>query len=680
VGTGNVSLAGSSLEYQGNTYISNGIVKLAANNELPNENNVPGSTGDLNLDGGIASAGVLDLSGFNLTLNALSGQANNVNGIITNSSTSTTTTNVLTLLQTLATTYNGQIMDHGATGAKTELFVTGPGSLMLNPTTNYLTGVQNSSAFSGGMIISNGYVVLGAPGGEAAVNMNVSELAPGTGPITLLGTNTSLAVAGSAGFSTSPTYEPLTNTLIVPAGQTASLYGPCRGDINSTLLGSGVLNLQTVYVRGAVVGNWTAFSGQIVLSATNGGNGNLGIGTNGFPEAMVIFTTNVDMYCGALSPYPYAGSAGGAICPIGALAGGNFTCQIESTSSGNGGGEPTTWEIGGLNLSTVYNGGIVDSNSLLKVGTGTLTLNSGGILGTNTITNPDTGLPELVINYSTNDIIYTGPTTVSNGVLALDAPVVLTNSSTVTLASTTAELDASEMGYVSNLNITLDNGATQEVVIDSTFEVVGGQTLAGVGTLNGFLQADPGSIFNVGLPTGIFNVTSNALLAGAITMNLDTTDAPVCSELAAPSFTINSATLVVTNSGPGLFNDVTFTLFNHPVTFAPGSVTLPATDPTGTTNYLWENNLAVNGSITLTNGGLVVGPASPPHITFSLSGSSLTLSWPPPYLGYTLQAQTNSVRVGLSNNWVNVTGSPSGTNITITINPANGTVFYRLVQ
>jgi autotransporter-associated beta strand protein len=678
-GPGTVSLAGSSLNYQGNTYISNGVVKLAASNELPSTNTVAGSTGDLNLDGGIASAGVLDLGGFNLTLNALSGQANNVNGIITNSSTSTTTTNTLTLLQTVATTYNGQIMDHGTTGAKTKVVVTGPGVLTLNPTTNYLTGVQNSSTFSGGLVISNGSVVLGTPGLSTAININESILAPGTGPITLLGTNASLSVEGATG-STVPTYAALTNTIIVPAGQTATVFGTQRGNINSTLLGSGVLNLVTIYVRPGVLGNWSAFSGQLVLSATTAANGNIGFGlTNGLPNTELIITTNVDMYCGTYNQQsPYTFPAAG-IFPIGALSGGDLSSVLESTNSGAAGGVQATFEIGGLNQNTTYAGGIIDNNNLLKVGTGTLTLDCGGVLGTNTIVDPTTGFDVTEIGYGTNNVVYSGTTTVSNGVLALAVPVVLTNSSTVTLASPTAELDASEMGYISNLTVTLDNGSTQELVIDSTFEVVASHTLGGIGTLNGLVQADQGSILSVGLPTGTFNVTSNASLSGSVLMNLNDTNAAASSLLAAPSFTINStATLVVTNAGPGLTNGVSFTLFSKPVSgFA--SVTLPATDPTGTTNYVWQNNLAVNGSITLTNGGLVI-PTAPPPIKFSLSGTTLTLSWPSAYLGYILQAQTNSVKVGLSNNWVNVSGSGSGTSVNITINPANGTVFYRLIQ
>ncbi|HEV2455693.1 MAG TPA: autotransporter-associated beta strand repeat-containing protein, partial [Verrucomicrobiae bacterium] len=662
-GQGTVSLAGSALSYLGSTEVSNGIVKLAANNEIPNTINVAGSTGGLSVDGGTTSAGTLDLNGFNATVNSLAGAQNNVNGIITNGSTTTTTTNVLSALEVASSTYNGEINDHGATGAKIKLFVTGPGTLTLNPT--------NSSSFSGGIIVSNGSLALGTPGANGVVNINESQLAPGTGPITLLGTNTILTLDGVTG-STVPTYAPLTNNVIVPAGQNVTVYGPCRGAVSSALTGSGILNYDTTYFRDAINGNWSAFTGQVIFSGNSTG-GNIGFAaTNGLANCTVLMNTDVALYC----------TSAGSVMSIGALAGGDSSCQLEGigTAGANSGAQNTTFSIGGLNTSTVYTGGIIDTNNLLKVGTGTLTLNCGGIVTTNVVPDTNTGFNITVIGYEANIVTYAGTTTVSNGVLALDAPVVLNNSTHVTIASPTAELDASDMGYVSNLSYTLPNGATQEIVIDSTFEVVSNQSLGGIGTLNGFVQADPYSTLAVGLPTGTFNVTSNASLSGVVAMHLDDTDAVTCSTLAAPAFTINStATLVVTNVGPGLTNGVSFTLFNQPVTgFA--SVTLPATDPTGTTNYLWQNNLAVNGSITLTNGGLIIGPSLPPHITYSLSGNSLSLSWPPSYLGYILQAQTNSVATGLSTNWVNVSGSSAGTNMTVTVNPANGTVFYRLMQ
>jgi autotransporter-associated beta strand protein len=619
-GPATLTLSGA-LSYLGDSSFSNGVVKITAANQLPNETTVAGSTGILNLDGGPGGAAILDISGFNLTVNGLSGAYNAFNSSITNS-TATAKTNVLTVMNTIATTYNGQIMDRGvSTAGRTELFLTAStNSLTLNPT--------NANNFGGGIIVSNSTLSLGTPGASGVVNINESQLAPGSGPITLLGTNAELIVDGYTG-STTPTYTPLTNTLVVPAGQNVSLATPQRGDVNSTLLGGGVLNYLANYVRGGVGGNWAGFTGQIIMNGNSSG-GNIGFGdTNanqiGLPNATVIMITNVAFHPGSLT---FGGVAYPAttIFPIGALSGGDSSDSITGTEAGNNSGSANAvLTIGGLNTNCTYTGGIVDGQALTKVGTAIFTLNCGGVLVTSTV--PTFPTPTIVIGYETNIVSYTGVTTVSNGVLALDAPVNLTNSTNVVIASPAAILDASDMGYVSNLTTTLPNGATQELVIDSIFETVTNQSLGGVGTLNGFLQADQGSIFNVGLPTGTFNVTSNASLSGIVNISLDSTDAPTCGKLAAPSITINpTATLVVTNIGPGITNGVSFTLFNNPVSgFA--SVTLPAKDPTGTTNYIWQNFLAVNGTITLTNGGLVVTPASPAKFTsISVSGVALTIT------------------------------------------------------
>jgi hypothetical protein len=76
----------------------------------------------------------------------------------------------------------------------------------------------------------------------------------------------------------------------------------------------------------------------------------------------------------------------------------------------------------------------------------------------------------------------------------------------------------------------------------------------------------------------------------------------------------------------------------------------------------------------------VVGVATnSPYITNSISGNVLTLSWPADHIGWRLQVQTNALSSGLGSNWTDVAGSTSVDSVSVTINPANGTVFYRMV-
>jgi hypothetical protein len=75
---------------------------------------------------------------------------------------------------------------------------------------------------------------------------------------------------------------------------------------------------------------------------------------------------------------------------------------------------------------------------------------------------------------------------------------------------------------------------------------------------------------------------------------------------------------------------------------------------------------------------LATAPAPPAaNITYSQSGGTLQLNWPAGQ-GWRLQSQTNFLSLGISNNWGNVSGAtlpPYNT----PIDPANATVFYRLV-
>lgn len=62
-------------------------------------------------------------------------------------------------------------------------------------------------------------------------------------------------------------------------------------------------------------------------------------------------------------------------------------------------------------------------------------------------------------------------------------------------------------------------------------------------------------------------------------------------------------------------------------------------------------------------------------------GTTLAITWPATHLGWTLQAQTNNLNVGLTTNgWADVSGTASVISNNVPIVTANPTVFYRLRQ
>jgi hypothetical protein len=96
--------------------------------------------------------------------------------------------------------------------------------------------------------------------------------------------------------------------------------------------------------------------------------------------------------------------------------------------------------------------------------------------------------------------------------------------------------------------------------------------------------------------------------------------------------------------------------------------------------YYFVTVANTGGSVNSGIASLTVVPStSPVNVTVLATNSTVTLSWPLNHTGWQLQAQTNSVSIGISNNWVNVGGSTGTNKVIIPINLANGCVFYRLV-
>ena len=71
---------------------------------------------------------------------------------------------------------------------------------------------------------------------------------------------------------------------------------------------------------------------------------------------------------------------------------------------------------------------------------------------------------------------------------------------------------------------------------------------------------------------------------------------------------------------------------------------------------------------------------SPPTLVPDLAGNGIHLSWPADHTGWVLQMQTNDLNHGLGTNWVSVPESETTNQASVSINPANGAVFLRLVS
>jgi autotransporter-associated beta strand protein len=610
---GTVSYGGNNT-YANNTYVSNGVVELGSATAIPAD----GGAGDwLVLDGAASgSAGTLDLNGFDLSVNALSGVNAAQNGLIENNGGSGV--NTLSIIGSAATTYSGTIQDNSGGGGQVALFVGAAASQTID--VESLMG----NTYTGGTVISNGAVHLTA---SSAIGNAVGL---GTGPVTLL-SNATLYAVGATG-NNAPAWNSLANTIAIPAGQTAAIYGPQHGAMQANITGGGTLFYHTAYVRGQIGGNWSGFTGQAVVGlATSGGN--LGLNnTAGFGH--LFLTNNLGTSGPGSGVFLYNLVTGTPTIPIGELAD-DGSSTIESTNSGNAGGVAASFAVGGLNTSTNYGGNIIDDVGLIKVGAGVWTL-TGATLS------------------------YSGPTTVSNGVLALGADSSLPNSTPITLAA----------------------GGTLDVSASGTLTLAA-QTLQGNGTLNGSLLANAGSTVSPGGANaiGTLTVTNQVTLGGTLLLELNRTNSPATNDLLVAGAISAGGTLQVNNLGPDLHSGDTFKLFSVPVAGAFAVTNLPATSGDGSIAYVWSNHLALDGAISLLVGVPNVN-TTPTNLTATFSNGTLILAWPADHTGWRLLVQANNLAVGLAantNDWVTVAGSASVNQTNLPLDPASPAAFYRLV-
>lgn len=379
-GAGVLSLAFPN-NYSGNTIVKGGFLQVDANDRL-------GALGGaLVLDGGSLATSA------NVTLSGTASDNSTVSRPLVVSSGN----------GTLNVAANTTLSISGAVSGTGNLVKDGAGVLSISST-------GSTATKSGGVTLRNGTLRINLTG-----SVNVQDTL-GAGTITLEGGV--LNAATSAGNTLS-----VANSIEIPSGKTATFNTPNRFALAGAMTGNGTLNMtvNTDVARADFSNNWAGFNGTLNISGTgtvrllnNGG----GFNTAGLANAAVNATGIT---------FNGATNSGGNTFIIGSLSG--------NTSLTNSVGSFSTWQIGGRNESSVFSGNFVrgnNFNSLIKVGTGTLTINGATLQDGLTTVSAGTLLVDSVIPASTATAptaparfvtVATGATLGGSGTITPDAVV-----------------------------------------------------------------------------------------------------------------------------------------------------------------------------------------------------------------------------------------------------------------
>jgi len=218
-----------------------------------------------------------------------------------------------------------------------------------------LTLTSSNDDWSGGLLVQGGNIILGS---EEA---NIGGL--GSGKLSL--ENASLQMFNN----TDSNSDNCAFDLVIPQGSNSWLHLDGRCSLIGSLEGSGTLNLETPFIRSGLNGDWSAFSGRILVSTSADNATFLPANQNGFENAAIELSNNVAIV--------YMNSEDATI-KIGELSG-------TSRSELGSGGQSTnniTWIIGDRNTNATFHGLISDRQfknsgaltSVIKSGTGNWTL------------------------------------------------------------------------------------------------------------------------------------------------------------------------------------------------------------------------------------------------------------------------------------------------------------------
>jgi autotransporter-associated beta strand protein len=296
-----------------------------------------------------------------------------------------------------------------------------------------------------------------------------------------------------------------------------------------------------------------------------------------------------------------------------------------------------------------------------------------------------------------SDNTYTGPTTISSGILMIGqgnpgepgsiASTVVNNSASLIFNRVE---DLAYAGAISGSG-TFEKQAAGTLTLTGTNTYTGTTTVsAGTLLVNGVIAASSVSVTNGtlggnGLINGPVVIQSAGRLSPGTSIGVLTI---------SNSLTLSSVTVMELNSSSGtndLVRGLTSVAYGGTLLLSNLSGTITATNAfklfganafsgsfTSFSPIAPGPGLAWNTNTLATDGTLRVVSTGPVTLTNTLFGNLLTLSWPADHIGWRLQFQTNSTSVGLSSNWHNVSSPPTTNRITFSLDPAAGCTFYRL--
>jgi len=374
-------------------------------------------------------------------------------------------------------------------------------------------------------------------------------------------------------------------------------------------------------------------SGTLVLSGSNTFTGVLNIDAGGsIGDNGKVVIANSNAITGVTSPIAIRVNLGGNATFALNGSNGSVTVAQSITMAGRSPTVPDILNIAGTNtLAGNLTGGAGGIQYRLESDSGLLTLGSAGTILSFSTTDPQTFTFQGNGSFSVAGVISNGTAATSvekdgNGSLTLNAVNTYTGSTTVSAG-----------------------------------------TLNGTGTIVGPVTVGVGGTFSPGAPLGTLTINNTLSLAGNTFVTVNKT-LSTSGQVAGPTSISYGGTLTVSNISGTLVSGDSFQIF--PVTSFTGNFS--SISPALGGGLAWSFNPAT-GVLSVTSS---INTSSPP-IKTTFDGSHIGLNWPT-NLGWILQAQTNGLSAGLGTNWVDVPGSSAVTGITNTVNPTNGSVFYRL--